>query len=40
MNNDPSFFNFEVFIQPKDLLINKAYICDIIKLENQPVITK
>ena len=45
MNNDPSFFNFEIFIQPKNLMINKAYIYDIIKLpihhsQIQPVSTK
>ena len=30
LRNDPSFFNFEVFIQAKDLSINKAKIYDII----------
>ena len=40
MENDPPFFNFEVFIQPKDVLISKAYIYDIIKSQNQPVNTK
>ena len=30
LRNDPSFFNFEVFIQAKDLSINKTKIYDII----------
>ena len=30
LRNDPSFFNFEVFIQAKDLSINKVKIYDII----------
>ena len=44
LRNDPSFFNFEVFIQAKDLSINKAKIYDIITKtcvgrQNQPVRT-
>ena len=44
LRNDPSFFNFEVFIQAKDLLINKAKIYDIITKsctgkQTQPVLT-
>ena len=35
MDNDPSFFNFEIFIHPKNIMINKAYIYDIIKLPIQ-----
>ena len=30
LRNDPSFFNFEAFIQAKDLSINKVKIYDII----------
>ena len=30
--NDPSFFDFEVFVQPKNFLLNKLKIYDIIKL--------
>ena len=30
LRNDPALFNFEVFIQPKDLLVNKLIIYDII----------
>ena len=30
LRNDPSFFNFEVFIQAEDFSINKAKIYDII----------
>ena len=45
LENDPSFFNFEVFIQPKNLLLNKLAIFDIIKLplhhmQIQPVTTE
>ena len=32
LKNDPSFFNFEVFLQPKNFLMNKLAIYDIIKL--------
>ena len=32
LENDPSFFNFEIFLQPKNLLLNKLAIYDIIKL--------
>ena len=32
LQNDPSFFNFEVFLQPKNFLLNKLKIYDIIKL--------
>ena len=44
LRNDPSFFNFEVFIQAKDLSINKAKIYDIITKsctgkQTQPVLT-
>ena len=44
LRNDPSFFNFEVFIQAKDLLINKVKIYDIITkssagIQTQPVLT-
>ena len=30
LRNDPSLFNFEVFIQPKDLLVNKLIVYDVI----------
>ena len=30
LRNDPSLFNFEVFIQPKDVLVNKLIVYDII----------
>ena len=30
LRNDPSLFNFEVFIQPKDALVNKLIVYDII----------
>ena len=44
LRNDPSFFNFEIFIQAKDLLLNKTKIYDIItkpsiNKQNQPVHT-
>ena len=44
LKNDPSFFNFEVFIQAKDLSINKVKIYDIITKsstgkQTQPVFT-
>ena len=44
LRNDPSFFNFEVFIQANDLLINKVKIYDIITKssagkQTQPVLT-
>ena len=44
LRNDPSFFNFEVFIQAKDLAINKAKIYHIITKsctgkQTQPVLT-
>ena len=44
LRNDPSFFNFEIFIQPSDLFINKLKIYDIIRKptankQNQPVRT-
>ena len=44
LRNDPSFFNFEVFIQAKDLSINKAKIYDTITKsctgkQTQPVLT-
>ena len=44
LRNDPSFFNFEVFIQAKDLLINKVKTYDIIRKssadkQTQPVLT-
>ena len=32
MRNDPSFFNFDIFCRPQDLMINKSMIYDIIKL--------
>ena len=35
LENDPSFFNFEVFHQPKNLLLQKSKIYDIIKLPLQ-----
>ena len=35
MDNDPSFFNFEIFIHLKNIMINKAYIYDIITLPIQ-----
>ena len=45
LENDPSFFNFEVFLQPKNLLLNKLAIYDIIKLplhhtQIQPITTE
>ena len=44
LRNDPSFFNFKVFIQAKDLSINKVKIYDIITnsyagKQTQPVLT-
>ena len=44
LKNDPSFFDFEVFIQPKNFLLNKTKICDIItdphwRKQNEPVHT-
>ena len=44
LRNYPSFFNFEVFIQAKDLSINKAKIYDIItkssaSKQTEPVLT-
>ena len=30
LRNDPSLFNFEVFNQPKDLLVNKLIVYDVI----------
>ena len=42
LRNNPSLFNFEVFIQPKDLLINKLIVYDVItkpSAKNQPVHT-
>ena len=44
LKNDPSFFDFEVFIQPKKFLLNKSKIYDIItdpywRKQNQPVHT-
>ena len=44
LRNDPSFFNFEVFIQAKDLSINKLKIYDIITnscagKQTEPVLT-
>ena len=30
LRNDPSLFNFEVFIQPKDVLVNKLIVYDVI----------
>ena len=44
LRNDPSFFNFEVFIQAKELSINKTKIYDIITKscagkQTQPVLT-
>ena len=44
LRNDPSFFSFEVFIQAKDLSINKVKIYDIITnsyagKQTQPVLT-
>ena len=44
LRNDPSFFNFEIFIQAKDLFFNKTKIYDIITIpsiskQNQPVHT-
>ena len=30
LRNDPSLFNFEVFIQPKDILANKLIVYDVI----------
>ena len=30
LRNDPSLFNFEVFIQPKDVLVNKLIVYDAI----------
>ena len=30
LRSDPSLFNFEVFIQPKDLLVNKLIVYDVI----------
>ena len=43
LSNDPSLFNFEVFIQPKDLLINKLIVYDVIAKKTsakiQPVYT-
>ena len=43
LRNDPSFFNFEVFIQAKNLMLNKTKIYDIItkpcQKQNQPVHT-
>ena len=45
LENDPSFFNFEVFLQPKNFLLHKVKIYDIIKLplnhtQIQPVTTE
>ena len=44
LKNDPSFFNFEVFFQPKNFLLHKTKIYDIIKLplptQIQPVTTE
>ena len=45
LENDPSFFNFEVFLQPKNLQLNKLAIYDTIKLpfhhtQIQPVTTE
>ena len=45
LENDPSFFNFEVFLQPKNLQLNKLSIYDTIKLpfhhtQIQPVTTE
>ena len=34
LRNDPSFFNFEVFIQLKHFLLNKTKIYDIITMGN------
>ena len=34
LRNDPSFFDFEVFIQAKDLNLNKLMIYDIIRKPN------
>ena len=44
LKNDPSFFDFEVFIQAKDFLLHKSKIYDIITdpnwgKQNQPVHT-
>ena len=42
LRNYPSLFNFEVFIQPKDLLINKLIVYDVITKPSakiQPVYT-
>ena len=42
LGNDPSLFNFEVFIQPKDILVNKLIVYDVItkpSAQNQPVHT-
>ena len=44
LKNDPSFFDFEVFIQPKNFLLHKSKIYDIItdphwRKQNQPVHT-
>ena len=45
LKNDSSFFDFEVFIQAKDFMLNKLKIYDIItkpnytKKQNQPVCT-
>ena len=30
LRNDPSLFNFEVFIQPKDVLVNKLIVYNVI----------
>ena len=37
IKNDPSLCNFEIFHQPKNIIINKEIIYEIIKKKNQPI---